>query len=239
MVEIRPLIDTVVTVLAHVSHFWDIGGTVSAMAKKLAMATIRVVDHDVAAPPRPDDLAKIPAPLAELLTAELDEAQRYLRIPTDEILLGALGRTVARTLGTGDLHVDLAAYGGVTVSLPCTTVQQTGATRALRAVRQAVAAGRPQTPEATDVHFAYTGMVAEPAYRQALPTGGHALELRACRAGDRLEMDWWYDTRRLDRYTVEELTEQFPLALIELTSEAIPLTPEPADADNGVLANSV
>jgi hypothetical protein len=36
-------------------------------------------------------------------------------------------------------------------------------------------------------------------------------------------MDWWYDARRLDAATVEELTEQFPLALIELTSEALPL----------------
>src|SRR4051794_3369293 len=34
--------------------------------------------------------------------------------------------------------------------------------------------------------------------------------------------DWWYDTRSFDAYTVEELTEQLPIALIELTSEAMP-----------------
>ena len=37
-----------------------------------------------------------------------------------------------------------------------------------------------------------------------------------------VQLDWWYDTRSFDSYTVEELAEQFPLALIELTSEAMP-----------------
>ena len=35
-----------------------------------------------------------------------------------------------------------------------------------------------------------------------------------------VQLDWWYDTRSFEPYTVEELAEQFPLALIELTSEA-------------------
>ena len=42
------------------------------------------------------------------------------------------------------------------------------------------------------------------------------------RTTDLLHLDWWYDTRRFYPSTVEELTEQFPLALIELTSDAIP-----------------
>ena len=37
-----------------------------------------------------------------------------------------------------------------------------------------------------------------------------------------MQLDWWYDTRSFDAYTVEEFTEQLPLALIELTSEAMP-----------------
>ncbi len=48
------------------------------------------------------------------------------------------------------------------------------------------------------------------------------LELRAYRADDLVQLDWWYDTRSFDPYTVEELAEQLPLALIELTSEAMP-----------------
>ena len=35
-----------------------------------------------------------------------------------------------------------------------------------------------------------------------------------------LQFDWWYDASRFERYTVEELAEQFPLALIEMTSDA-------------------
>jgi hypothetical protein len=237
---IPSLIDTVVTVLGDISHFWDNRCTVAAMAKKIAMATIRVVDHDVAEHPRPDDLAKLSAPLTALLTAELDEAHRYLRVPTDEILLGALGRTIARTLGTGDLDVDVAAYGGLTMSLACTSARRVSASKALRAVHHGAAASRHQMPSAADVHFVFTDSAPEPAYRQAMPTGGHALELRVYRDGDRLQMDWWYDTRRLDCYTVEELTEQFPLALIELTSEATPLeSAEIGDTDREVLAGSV
>jgi hypothetical protein len=36
-----------------------------------------------------------------------------------------------------------------------------------------------------------------------------------------LHLDWWYDTTRFDHYTVEELTEQFRLALFEMTSDAV------------------
>ena len=33
-------------------------------------------------------------------------------------------------------------------------------------------------------------------------------------------LDWWYDANRFDRYTIDELIEQFPLALFEMTSDA-------------------
>ena len=50
----------------------------------------------------------------------------------------------------------------------------------------------------------------------------HALELRVVsRSTDLVQLDWWYDTRGFDPHTVEELAEQLPLALIELTSEAL------------------
>jgi hypothetical protein len=63
----------------------------------------------------------------------------------------------------------------------------------------------------------------------ARPHIGHLLELRAYRRGDVVALDWWFDARSFESYTVEELAEQFPLALIELTSEATPpihVTPE-------------
>jgi hypothetical protein len=37
-----------------------------------------------------------------------------------------------------------------------------------------------------------------------------------------MQVDWWFDTLRFDRATVQELAEQFPFALIGLTSEAMP-----------------
>jgi hypothetical protein len=49
---------------------------------------------------------------------------------------------------------------------------------------------------------------------------GHALELRAHRRGGVVVLDWWYDTRSFEPYTIEELAEQLPFTLIELTSEA-------------------
>jgi hypothetical protein len=52
------------------------------------------------------------------------------------------------------------------------------------------------------------------------PGLGYALELRAYHTDGELHLDWWYDTTRFDRYTVEELAEQFPLALFEMTSDA-------------------
>ena len=52
-------------------------------------------------------------------------------------------------------------------------------------------------------------------------TVGTLLELHAHRRdGVSCVLDWWYDTRSFEPYTVEELAEQFPYALIELTSEA-------------------
>ena len=39
-------------------------------------------------------------------------------------------------------------------------------------------------------------------------------------AGGVVVLDWWYDTRSFEPYTIEELAEQLPFTLIELTSEA-------------------
>jgi hypothetical protein len=208
------------------------------MSKNIATATLRVIDREVAESPRPDDLAVLSVPLTSMLTAELDEAQRYLRAPTDELILAALGRTIARTLGSGHVSVDVG-LGSFTVLLSCTTVRQATAANALRRVHRSLMTGHDGDAPRSDILFQYLHPSPDTATRQMLPSRGHALELRVYRAGEHLQMDWWYDTRRLDPYTVEELTEQFPLALIELTSEAIPLlddTVEMAVAGGTVLA---
>ncbi|PRC55878.1 hypothetical protein C6A85_41470, partial [Mycobacterium sp. ITM-2017-0098] len=46
---------------------------------------------------------------------------------------------------------------------------------------------------------------------------GRAPELRAQRIDGLLQLDWWYDAARFDEYSIEEMAEQFPLALIEIT----------------------
>jgi hypothetical protein len=68
----------------------------------------------------------------------------------------------------------------------------------------------------------YIGLLTDgtdPSY-ETPPGLGYALELRAYRVDGQLHLDWWYDSARFDPYTIEELTEQFPLALFEMTSDA-------------------
>ena len=44
-------------------------------------------------------------------TTEIDDARRRLRVPIDEMLLAALGRTIARQVGDGTVAVDLSGEG--------------------------------------------------------------------------------------------------------------------------------
>jgi hypothetical protein len=198
------------------------------MSKIPVLLPLRVTDHDVAEPVRPDDLANLSAPLTSMLTSELDEAQRYLEVTPGELILAALSGAIARAIGDGEVRVDVYGHDRP-ISLSCMTARQADATGMLRAVHRTLAA--PQAsggalPRA-DVFFSYIGTVAEPSLVDLAPAEmlsgrGYALALRVYRSGGQLQMDWWHDARRLDESTVEELTEQFPLALIELTSEAIP-----------------
>lgn len=203
-----------------------------------AIINLRLVDHQAAGPPRPDDMAKVAAPLTSTLTAELDGAQCYLDVSAEEILLAAITRTIARTIGDTDLAVDVDAGGECTVVLPCLSARNASATEVLRAVHRSLAAAHHHTAvppvPSSDVYFSYCRTVPGPVSHdvlpphEMLPSSGRALEVRVYRAADDLvQMDWWYDARRLDSYTVEEMTEQFPLALIDLTSDAVPPIPEP------------
>lgn len=239
-----------------------------------ARANLRVVDHDVVERPHADDLARLSAPLESTLAGELDWAQRSLGVGADELLLAALGRTIARTIGGGVVAVDLAGDGRSVlepdvdlqrtvgwfttiypVRLVCATAQQASAPKTLAAVHRTLAAVPDHgighgllryvyaptalqlgAQQPSDIFFSNVGTVPElPSgegpvqfavdaampVRETLPGLGHALQLRVYRTAGSLRLDWWYDTRRLDRSTVDELAEQFPLALIELTSEAI------------------
>ena len=186
------------------------------LSAEFASSLIRIVDHESIEAPQTADLAKLSAPLNSTLTGELDGAQWYLGVAAEEILLAALGLTIARTIGEGVVTVDVAGHGGA-VPLACTSAGLATATESLSAVHRTLAAGSAgpklaaQPP--SEIYFSYLGT--EPGLR-------HTLELRAYRADDLVQLDWWYDTRSFDRQTIEELAEQLPLALIELTSEAMP-----------------
>lgn len=183
---------------------------------EFASSPLRIADHETADAPQAADLAKISAPLNSTLTGELDGAQLYLGLAGEEILLAALGLAIARTIGEGVVPVDVAGHSG-SVALSCTSAGLATATEVLGAVHRGLASGSTAPKLAaqppSEIYFSY--LATEPGLR-------HPLELRAYRADGLVQLDWWYDTRGFDSYTVEELTEQLPLALIELTSEAIP-----------------
>ena len=194
-------------------------------ADNLTMPTLRVVDHDIAEGTSPvlDKLSTLPS---DEVTAEVDGATEWLGLAADEILLAALGRTIARTIGDGVVAVDVTGERRWllhAIPLLCATAQQASATEMLGNVHRmlsAVPAHAASLP--SEIFLNYVGTLPEgttPMY-ETPPGLGYALELRVYRTDGLLHLDWWYDTTRFDRYTVEELTEQFPFALFEMTSDA-------------------
>jgi hypothetical protein len=191
----------------------------------VATPTLRVVDHDIAEGSSPV-LHKLSTPPSDEVTAEVDGATEWLGVAADEILLAALGRTIARTIGDGVVAVDVTGERRWllhAIPLLCASAQQASPTEMLRDVhRMLTAVPAPSAPLSSEIFLNYIGTMPDgstPMY-ETPPGLGYALELRVYRTEGLLHLDWWYDTNRFDRYTVEELTEQFPLALFEMTSDA-------------------
>jgi hypothetical protein len=190
---------------------------------------LRVMDHDVAGPARLGDLALHSAPMTKMLTQELEEAQLYLQVTLDELLIAALGRAIGKTIGDGEVLVEVHGHAGL-ISLMCSTARDADATEMLRAAHRKLAAVTETADDAApacDVFFSYIGSVAEPSMcglppAEMVSNRGHAIALRVYRTGGLCHTDWWYDARRLDEGTIDELAEQLPLAVIEVTSEAMP-----------------
>ena len=79
--------------------------------KTAAKATLRVASSEVSERPRSHDLKRLSITLSVLETTEIDDARRRLRSPIEEILLAALGQTIAAMVGDGGIAVDLAGAG--------------------------------------------------------------------------------------------------------------------------------
>jgi hypothetical protein len=191
----------------------------------MATPTLRVVDHDIADGTSPV-LDKLTTPPSDEVTAEVDGATEWLGVAADEILLAALGRTIARTIGDGVVAVDVTGERRWllhAIPLLCASSQQASPTEMLHDVHRMLTAEQvPAAPLSSEIFLNYIGTLPDgttPMY-ETPPGLGYALEVRVYRTDGLLHLDWWYDSTRFNRYTVEELTEQFPLALFEMTSDA-------------------
>ena len=192
-------------------------------------ANLRLTDYDADGRPVAADMATLSTPLSAVLTDELEGAAAALGVNSHEILVAALGRAIQRTIGVGVVSIDVPGYGTsvLPVALSCVTPEHTPATEMLAGVHQSLSVldlrrmvhgvlDDPRTQPLSDVLFAYGDAATARAHL------GHVLELRASREADSVHLEWCYDARSFEPYTVQELAEQLPLALIELTSEAVP-----------------
>lgn len=191
-----------------------------------ATATMQIADYDVADGTSSSTMERVSTPPTGELAAELAGAASWLDVTPDALLLAALGRTIARVIGNGVTAVDVTddrRWLLHAVPLICATPQQASATEVLIDVHRALATAPSYTADAaSEILLNYVGAVPEGTMpiRETPPGLGHALEVRVYSSADLLHVDWWYDPARFDSYTVEELTEQFGLALIEMTSDA-------------------
>ena len=130
-----------------------------------------------------------------------------------------LGRAIARTIGVGVVTVS-----GLTTVAPirlcCATERDLDADGLLAEVRHALTVPQHAALPPAEVVFSFLGLPPDPSLGPLQVTDGPALGVLAYRRDDAMQMDWWYDVRRLDLCTVEELAAQFRLGLIGLTSEA-------------------
>jgi phthiocerol/phenolphthiocerol synthesis type-I polyketide synthase E len=90
-----------------------------------------------------------------------------------------------------------------------------------------------------DIYFSYVGTVPDlpslpsdavpvqfdadtaMSVRDAIPGLGHAIEFRIYRSAGVLNLDWWYDSRRVEPATAQSLADGFSRTLLELIREAL------------------
>ncbi|MBX7432897.1 hypothetical protein JDV09_12380 [Mycobacterium sp. Y57] len=158
------------------------------------------------------------SPLSSELNDEIDGAAEWLGVTPEEIVLAALGRTFGRARGDGVVAVDVTGghrWQCHPVSLICAAGLPMGPTEMLQGAHNALGSAAGQPSAKSEILLSI-----DAADAAAAPATGHALQVRVRRIGGSLHSDWIYDTARLDRYSVEEMAEQFGPALIGITSDA-------------------
>ncbi|MGB8207956.1 MAG: condensation domain-containing protein, partial [Mycobacterium sp.] len=255
-----------------------------------AAANLRIAGQEITEAPAVADLARLASTLTVSETTQIDDARRRLAVPIEDILLAALSRTLAATLGEGAIAVDLAGPGRSVlrpdvdmrrtvgwfttvypVALNCAKGEGASAKQLLDDVHSALnavphygigygllrylyaptarlfGATRP-----ADIFFSYLGTIPDlptlssddapvqfdtdtaMPVRDPIPGLGHAIELRIYRASGALHLDWWHDTRRIDRVSLQSLAGGFAEALPGLVREAI--AQDEIDSAGGELA---
>ncbi len=210
------VIDNDVRLLAQLSQFWESLANVAYMSVSVlpdAYGTGSwIADHGTAGPPVASDIARVSSSFDDVLSAELHGAAIAMDCTAEELLLAALGRTVARTIGEGTLVVDVASgperAGFRRIAVTCLAHRGLSGAELLAAARPSVGGDHPSA----DVSLAYgagprAGQSAPPLAVHITPETDSTTSLL-----------WRFDSRRFDQCTVQELAEQFPLALIEVTS---------------------
>jgi phthiocerol/phenolphthiocerol synthesis type-I polyketide synthase E len=235
---------------------------------------LQVADNDAADPPGAADLVRLPSTLRAEDADEIDRVRRMFQFTLDEVLLGALARTLAETVGDGVVAVDVAGdgrsvlkpdvdprrtVGGFSALYPlalnCVSHERANAIQVLDEIHRALESvphhgvgygllrylhaptarllGAVASP---DIYLSNEGVIpdlpsaggpvevdADTAMpvRDKLPGLGHPVEVRVYRSTAGLHVDWWYDSRRMQRAKVESLAERFAAALTELVREAL------------------
>ncbi|BBZ04650.1 polyketide synthase [Mycolicibacterium chitae] len=158
--------------------------------------------------PKATDMAKLASRLDPVLTAEVTSPGVAGGAAFELILVAALGRAIARTVGSGALIVELdGEQSSRRRRLECSDLRGPVPADPLAAVTRA------DTAVAGQAWVSYRSTVSG-----TTPPEGHLLALHARRGADVIYLNWWYDTRSFDRHTVEEFDEQLPLVLIEVVS---------------------
>lgn len=158
-------------------------------------------------------MATVRSSLDDVLTAELHGAQVAMGCDIEHLLLAALGRTVARTIGEGMLVVDVLCSAGLAearrIGVPCLSLRGLSGPELLAAVHLGA--------DGADRPWADMRLVCREGPGSDETGPPLAVHIHPA-TGATMAVHWRFDTRGFDHCTVEELAEQFPLALIEVTS---------------------